>query len=77
MQNERDPYWIWAQRLDESNAEGDNVDYRAMLAREVKAERTWRIFNYKQKPRDSLAQELFDGEPLRVAIERSNGENLA
>ena len=57
-------------------AESDNADYRAMMAREVIKERTWRMWNYTVTPRDLVIQETHDEETTRVRVERINGEPL-
>lgn len=56
---------------------GDHIDARAMLAREVAAERVWRIDCGRQTPADCVRRELETGEPLRLTIERDCGETLA
>jgi hypothetical protein len=58
---------------------GDDIDYRALLAREVYSERGWRIDSIRETPESMTA---FDtalrnaGTSLREHVERINGESL-
>jgi hypothetical protein len=57
----------------------DRLDYRAMMAREVYAERAWRIYSVAVKPAHCVNLELLsDGEvTVRAEVEDINGEPLA
>lgn len=57
--------------------QADNIDARAMMAREVRAEENWRVFNTKNKPADFVELELQCGHQLRELVELACGEVLA
>lgn len=60
----------------------DNVDFRAMLAREVHSEREWRIHNHAVTPVlcaviDDIAVIIPGALTVREIVERDSGEALA
>lgn len=55
----------------------DAMDYRVMLAREVYAEREWRINARKVTPIECAAIDALPGPTVREYVEAENGEPLA
>lgn len=55
---------------------GDDADYRAMMAREVWAERMWRIHSIAVKPWMFASYETDKPGACRAEMERINGEPL-
>lgn len=58
-----------------SMIEGDRIDARAMMAREVWAERCHRIYGFRPSLRALAALEAH-GVMVRAYIEETNGEDL-
>jgi hypothetical protein len=58
-----------------AGADGDSIDYRAMMAREVFKEREWRIGGVSVTPAECALRDL-DPANLRVTVELINGETL-
>lgn len=81
LTDEELPAIVWATNGDSARFAAmradDNVDFRAMLAREVYSERMWRIRNVRLTPEGAVLQELIDGAPLRIRVEYDSGEQLA
>jgi hypothetical protein len=74
-------YWVSEAELT-AEPSPDDIDFRAMLAREVWSERMWRVHNCITIPRMAVRTEEENGaggvwEPLREMVERDSGEALA
>lgn len=67
-------------RVRDAMAEGDRIDYRAMLAREAFAERVWRMESVRATPVGIAIVDMIackGGLSLREHVELINGEPLA